>query len=95
MIESVMLMSLALKEGLKTHLDKQVQIATYISSWAAFSTFRERLEEEKLSLKPAVMAGHSFGEYTALTAAEGMNYDTGLHLVNETPTYYDLVCQRY
>ena len=41
------------------------------------------MEEEKLSLKPVVMAGHSFGEYTALTAAEGMNYDTGLHLVNE------------
>jgi len=74
---------LGIKRGLKTHLDKQVQVATYISSWAAFSTFRERLEEENLSLKPAVMAGHSFGEYTALTAAEGMNYDTGLHLVNE------------
>ncbi|MBE9593745.1 MAG: hypothetical protein IMF19_09720, partial [Proteobacteria bacterium] len=25
----------------------------------------------------------SFGEYTALTAAEGMNYDTGLQLVNQ------------
>ena len=74
---------LGIKRGLKTHLDKQVQIATYISSWAAFSTFRERLEEENLGLKPTVMGGHSFGEYTALTAAEGMNYDTGLKLVNE------------
>lgn len=74
---------LGIKRGLKTHLDKQVQIATYITSWAAFLTFKERLEEEKLSLRPEVMAGHSFGEYTALTAAEGMNYDTGLQLVNQ------------
>jgi len=69
--------------GLKTHLDKQVQIATYITSWAAFSAFRERLMGEELSLKPEVVAGHSFGEYTALTAAEAISYDTGLQLVNQ------------
>ena len=69
--------------GLKTHLDKQVQIATYITSWAAFSAFRERLMREELSLRPEVVAGHSFGEYAALTAAEAMNYDTGLQLVNQ------------
>jgi len=74
---------LGIKRGLRTHLDKQVQIATYITSWAAFLAFKERLHEEKLSLRPEVMAGHSFGEYTALTAAEGMNYDTGLQLVNQ------------
>jgi [acyl-carrier-protein] S-malonyltransferase len=68
---------------LKTHLDKQVQIATYITSWAAYSAFRERLKDEKLSLDAELMAGHSFGEYTALTAAEAINYDTGLQLVNQ------------
>jgi len=68
---------------LKTHLDKQVQIATYITSWAAFSSFRERLKAEELSLIPEVTAGHSFGEYTALTAAEVINYDTGLQLVRQ------------
>jgi [acyl-carrier-protein] S-malonyltransferase len=68
---------------LKTHLDKQVQIATYITSWAAFSAFREKLKEEELSLRPEVMAGHSFGEYSALTAAEAINYDTGLQLVDQ------------
>ncbi|MFB0520748.1 MAG: ACP S-malonyltransferase [Desulfatiglandales bacterium] len=68
---------------LKTHLDKQVQIATYITSWAAFSSFRERLKAEELSLVPEVTAGHSFGEYTALTAAEVINYDTGLQLVSQ------------
>jgi len=68
---------------LKTHLDKQVQIATYITSWAAYSAFRERLRDEKLSLDAELMAGHSFGEYTALTAAEAINYDTGLQLVNQ------------
>jgi len=69
--------------GLKTHLDKQVQVATYITTWAAFSAFRERLVGEELSLRPEVVAGHSFGEYTALTAAEAINYDTGLQLVNQ------------
>jgi len=69
--------------GLKTHLDKQVQIATYITSWAAFSAFGQRLMGEELSLTPEVVAGHSFGEYTALTAAEAINYDTGLQLVNQ------------
>jgi [acyl-carrier-protein] S-malonyltransferase len=70
-------------KGLKTHLDKQVQIATYITSWAAYSAFRERLKDEKLSLDAELMAGHSFGEYTALTAAEAINYDSGLQLVNQ------------
>ncbi|HUT70649.1 MAG TPA: ACP S-malonyltransferase [Desulfatiglandales bacterium] len=68
---------------LKTHLDKQIQIATYITSWAAYSAFRERLKDEKVNLEPELMAGHSFGEYTALTAAEAINYDTGLQLVNQ------------
>ena len=68
---------------LKTHLDKQVQIATYITSWAAYSAFQERLKDEKVNLEPELMAGHSFGEYTALTAAEAINYDTGLQLVNQ------------
>ncbi|TET94353.1 MAG: ACP S-malonyltransferase [Desulfobacteraceae bacterium] len=74
---------LGIKRGLRTHLDKQVQIATYITSWAAFSAFKERLKEEKLSLRPELLAGHSFGEYTAITAAEAINYDTGLQLVNQ------------
>jgi [acyl-carrier-protein] S-malonyltransferase len=68
---------------LKTHLDKQVQIATYITSWAAFCSFKDKLKAEELSLNPEVMAGHSFGEYTALTAAEVINYDTGLQLVSQ------------
>ena len=68
---------------LKTHLDKQVQIATYITSWAAYLAFQERLKDEKVNLEPELMAGHSFGEYTALTAAEAINYDTGLQLVNQ------------
>ncbi len=38
---------------------------------------------EELPLTPEVVAGHSFGEYTALTAAEVINYDTGLQLVSQ------------
>jgi [acyl-carrier-protein] S-malonyltransferase len=74
---------LGIKRGLKTQLDKQVQIATYITSWAAFCAFKERLKDEELNVKPEFAAGHSFGEYTALTAAGVINYDTGLQLVNQ------------
>jgi [acyl-carrier-protein] S-malonyltransferase len=74
---------LGIKRGLKTQLDKQVQIATYITSWAAFCAFKERVRDEELSVKPELMAGHSFGEYAALTAAGVINYDTGLQLVNQ------------
>jgi [acyl-carrier-protein] S-malonyltransferase len=68
---------------LKTQLDKQVQISTYITSWAAFCAFKERVKDEELSVKPELMAGHSFGEYVALTAAGIINYDKGLQLVNQ------------
>lgn len=74
---------LGIKRGLKTHLDKQVQIATYITSWAAFCAFKERVKDEELTVKPEIMAGHSFGEYTAITAAGIINYDAGLQLVNQ------------
>jgi [acyl-carrier-protein] S-malonyltransferase len=74
---------LGIKRGLKTHLDKQVQIATYISSWASYCAFKERVRNEELNVRPELVAGHSFGEYTALTAAGAINYDTGLQLVNQ------------
>jgi len=74
---------LANRVRLKTHLDKHVQIATYITSWAAYCVFQESLKDEELSLHPEVIAGHSFGEYTALTAADCINYDTGLRLVDQ------------
>jgi [acyl-carrier-protein] S-malonyltransferase len=74
---------LGIKRGLKTRLDKQVQIATYITSWAAFCAFKERVNDEELSVKPELVAGHSFGEYAALTAAGVINFDTGLQLVNQ------------
>ncbi|MBN1227029.1 MAG: ACP S-malonyltransferase [Deltaproteobacteria bacterium] len=74
---------LANRVRLKTHLDKHVQIATYITSWAAYCVFQESLKDDELSLHPEVIAGHSFGEYTALTAADCINYDTGLRLVDQ------------
>lgn len=74
---------LGIKRGLKTQLDKQVQIATYITSWAAYCAFKERVKDEELNVKPELVAGHSFGEYAALTTAGVINYDTGLQLVNQ------------
>jgi [acyl-carrier-protein] S-malonyltransferase len=75
--------ALGITGRLKTQLDKQVQISTYITSWAAFCAFKERVKDEELSVRPELMAGHSFGEYVALTAAGVINYDTGLQLVNQ------------
>jgi [acyl-carrier-protein] S-malonyltransferase len=74
---------LGIKRGLKTHLDKQVQIATYITSWAAYCAFKETVKDEDITVEPELVAGHSFGEYTALTAAGVINYDAGLQLVNQ------------
>jgi [acyl-carrier-protein] S-malonyltransferase len=74
---------LGIKHGLKIQLDKHVQIATYITSWAAYCAFKERVKDEELTVKPELVAGHSFGEYTALNAAGVINYDTGLQLVNQ------------
>ncbi len=72
-----------IKRGVKTHLDRQVQITTYITSWACFSAFKEKLKIEGFELAPELTIGHSFGEYTALTAADVINFDTGLQLVNQ------------
>jgi len=74
---------LGIKRGLKIQLDKHVQISTYITSWAAYCAFKERVKDEELTVKPELVAGHSFGEYTALNAAGVINYDAGLQLVNQ------------
>jgi [acyl-carrier-protein] S-malonyltransferase len=54
------------------------QPALYVASCAAYSIF-----EEKSSVEPFAVAGHSVGEYAALYAAGAMSFETGLRLVRK------------
>jgi [acyl-carrier-protein] S-malonyltransferase len=58
-------------------LTKNSQLAIYIVSWAICKT----LQQEYPELQPAVCAGLSLGEYTALTAAKKLAFEQGLPLV--------------
>ncbi len=66
-------------EGLETELNDTIntQPALYVHSIAALRVFQE-LHPDFL---PAVVAGHSLGELTALTAAGALAFEVGLRLV--------------
>lgn len=68
-------------EGPKDELDEtfNTQPALYVSGIAAL----EALQSELPKAQPGGMAGHSLGEFTALTAAGAMSFEDGLHLVRE------------
>ncbi|TCS79224.1 ACP S-malonyltransferase [Tepidibacillus fermentans] len=53
------------------------QPAIYVTSLAIWSVVK------KLGILPDFMAGHSLGEYTALTAAESIPYEEALRLVEK------------
>ena len=53
------------------------QLATYVLSSVVLDAV------EMLGLEPALVAGHSLGEYTAITAAGGMSFADGVRLVVE------------
>lgn len=55
------------------------QPAMYINSMATLRVIREALPDQH----PAYYAGHSLGEFTALTAADALTFDDGLRLVRE------------
>lgn len=55
------------------------QPALYVCGLAALRAFEERFGE----FLPACVAGHSLGEFTALTAASAMELEDGLLLVRE------------
>jgi [acyl-carrier-protein] S-malonyltransferase len=56
---------------------RNAQLATYLLSLVVLDAV------ERLGLEPAVAAGHSLGEYTALTAAGALDFAEGIKLVAE------------
>jgi [acyl-carrier-protein] S-malonyltransferase len=56
---------------------RNAQLATYVLSLVVLDAV------ERLGVEPMVVAGHSLGEYTALTAAGALQFADGVRLVTE------------
>lgn len=59
------------------------QPAIFAVSIAALRALAEKAAENHEQLGPAMVAGHSLGQFTALVAAEVMDFDNALKLVRE------------
>ncbi len=59
------------------------QPAILTASYATLVAIRERLVAKNLSLTPAMVAGHSLGEFTALVAADVLTFADAVALVRE------------
>src|SRR3990167_442750 len=66
------------QNGPKEELDKTVhtQPALLVGSYALW-----KIIQKKIPLKPALLAGHSLGEYTALVCAEAISFQDAVRLV--------------
>ena len=56
---------------------RNAQLTTFVSSLMVLDAV------ERLGIAPAYCAGHSLGEYTALTATGALGFDDGIRLVGE------------
>lgn len=56
---------------------RNAQLTTFVSSLMVLDA------AERLGLEPSLCAGHSLGEYTALTATGALGFDEGVRLVSE------------
>ncbi len=61
-------------------MTRYTQPAVYTTSYASYKALEEALEGK---LVPYSVAGHSLGEYTALTVAGAIDFETGLRLVKK------------
>ncbi len=75
------LMSEGPAETLEDTINAQPAILT--ASVAALAAIRERMAERNLALQPAMAAGHSLGEFSALVAAGSLDFAAALRLVRE------------
>jgi [acyl-carrier-protein] S-malonyltransferase len=64
----------------KLNLTRYTQPALLTHSVACLEIFRELTDDR---LKPAIAAGHSLGEYTALVAARVLSFESALKLVQK------------
>lgn len=69
-------------------LSTNCQPAIYTTSMACLAAFRE-----KCAIQPIITAGLSLGEYAALTAAEAIDFSTGLTLVSERGRFMNDACR--
>lgn len=68
------------QEGPEDKLN-QTQVTQPALLAAGYATYK--ILSEQVEVTPAYMAGHSLGEYTALVAAESINFAQGIELVAE------------
>jgi len=64
----------------KLNLTRYTQPALLTHSYACLQVFRELTDDR---LKPAIAAGHSLGEYSALAAAKVLTFESALKLVQK------------
>jgi len=67
------------------------QPAIYVTSFILFTILEQKLE----SLKPDLVAGLSLGEFTALTAARALSFETGLRLVQIRAQLMEKAAEHY
>lgn len=62
------------------NLTYNTQPAMYVTSQAVLAALRMAIDDD---IRPAMLAGHSLGEFTSLVVADALDYDAGLRLVRE------------
>ena len=59
---------------------RNAQLVTFVTSLVVLDAV------ERVGIAPAIVAGHSLGEYTALTATGALSFEDGVRLVATSPS---------